>query len=173
MNQFFQITIDGQASPLLHNGLTDLAGNQLLGVQRKSGTPLVVTFGVGTNLAYTDNGSNRVSLQLTKGGLMEMFLSPWAWSSSSSSSGRSREEHFEAARYGGDRGERDGRSCPRSAARPEFASDSSLRRFISVPAPPVDAMIAANSAVTVVPKAELALASRLRIRRRRTSAVFG
>ncbi len=76
MNQFFQITIDGQASPLLNNGLTDLAGNQLLGSSGARGTPLYVTFGAGTKLAYTDGGNNAVSLRLTKGGVMEMFLSP-------------------------------------------------------------------------------------------------
>lgn len=76
MNEFFQITIDGQASPLLNNGLTDLAGNQLAGSGGAAGTPLVVTFGAGTKLAYSDAGQNAVSLELTKGGLLEMFLSP-------------------------------------------------------------------------------------------------
>ena len=76
LNKFFQITIDGQASPLLNNGLTDLAGNQLAGSGGAPGTPLVVTFAVGTKLSYIDGGNNAVSLQLTKGGLMEMFISP-------------------------------------------------------------------------------------------------
>ena len=76
LNQFFEITVDGQASPLLNNGLTDLAGNQLAGSSGARGTPLFLTFAAGTKLAYTDGGNNAVSLQLTKGGVMEMFLSP-------------------------------------------------------------------------------------------------
>ncbi len=75
-NQFFRITIDGQASPLLHNGLTDLAGNQLAGSSGAPGTPEVVTFGLGTKLVYTDSGGNLVTLQLAKGGMMQMFLAP-------------------------------------------------------------------------------------------------
>ena len=76
LNQFFQITVDGQASPLLNNGLIDLAGNQLLGSSGARGTPLYLTVGAGSKLAYTDSGHNAVSLQLKKGGVMEMFLSP-------------------------------------------------------------------------------------------------
>ncbi len=77
MNKLFQITIDGQASPLLNNGLTDLAGNQARRVPAgRPGTPLIVTFAAGTKLSYIDGGNNSVSLQLTKGGLMEMFISP-------------------------------------------------------------------------------------------------
>ena len=51
-------------------------GNQLLGSSGSEGTPLYVTFGAGTKLSYTDGGNNAVSLSLTKGGVMEMFLSP-------------------------------------------------------------------------------------------------
>jgi hypothetical protein len=75
-NRFYRITIDGQANPLLHNGVTDLAGNQLAGSSGAPGTPYVVTFGVGTKLAYTDSGRNLVSLRLTKGGLIEIFRTP-------------------------------------------------------------------------------------------------
>jgi hypothetical protein len=76
LNQFFEITIDGQASPLLNNGLVNMAGNQLAGTTGAAGTPLFLIFGAGTRLAYTDSGNNAVSLKLTKGGVMEMFLSP-------------------------------------------------------------------------------------------------
>jgi hypothetical protein len=76
LNKFFQITIDGQASPLLNNGLTDVAGNQLAGSSGAPGTPLNMTFAIGTKLTYTDGGNNVVSLELTKGGLMEIFVSP-------------------------------------------------------------------------------------------------
>jgi hypothetical protein len=75
-NEFYRITIDGLASPLLHNGLTDLAGNQLAGSNGAPGTPEVVTFGVGGKLVYTDSGRNVVTLQLGKGGVIEMFRAP-------------------------------------------------------------------------------------------------
>jgi hypothetical protein len=75
MNTFWRITIDGQTSTLLNNGLTDSSNNLLLGSDGKIGTPLLVTFGAGKRLAYTDSSRNVVSLQLTKGGFMEMFLS--------------------------------------------------------------------------------------------------
>jgi hypothetical protein len=75
-NKFYRITIDGQANPLLHNGVTDLAGNQLAGSSGAPGTPCVVTFGVGTKLAYTDSARNVVTLQMAKGGLIEMFRTP-------------------------------------------------------------------------------------------------
>ena len=90
VNQFFQITIDGQASPLLNNGLTDVAGIQLNGSSGSPGTPLRGDLRVGSKLAYTDGGNNRVSLQLTKGGLMEMFLSPKGVVEQLELSGRSR-----------------------------------------------------------------------------------
>ncbi len=75
-NRFYRITIDGLASPLLHNGLTDLAGNQLAGSSGSPGTPEVVTFGVGGKLDYIDSGRNMVTLQLAKGGVIEMFRTP-------------------------------------------------------------------------------------------------
>ena len=53
-NKLFQITVDGQASPLLHNGLTDLSNNQLLGSSGNPGTPLVITFEAGTKFSYID-----------------------------------------------------------------------------------------------------------------------
>ena len=59
----------------MHNGLTDLAGNQLAGSSGSPGTSLIMTFAAGTKLSYTDGGNNKVSLQLTKGGVMEMFIS--------------------------------------------------------------------------------------------------
>jgi hypothetical protein len=73
MNSFFRIIIDGQASPLLHNGITDVANSQLAGSSGAAGTPFVVTFGAGTQLTYTDSARNVVQLQLRRGGLMEMF----------------------------------------------------------------------------------------------------
>ena len=75
LNTFFRITIDGQASPLLNNGITDLAGNQLAGSSGAAGTPFVTTFAVGPKLVYTDSGHNIVTLQLKQGGVMEMFRS--------------------------------------------------------------------------------------------------
>ncbi len=75
-NTFFEITVDGQSSPLLNNGLTDLSGNQLAGSSGAAGTPLFLTFAVGTKLSYVDSGNNNVTLQLAKGGIMQMFVSP-------------------------------------------------------------------------------------------------
>jgi hypothetical protein len=75
-NKFFEVTIDGQASPLLNNGLTDLAGNQLDGSSGQSGTPLYMTIAVGTKLSYIDSDKNSVSLQLAKGGLIAIVISP-------------------------------------------------------------------------------------------------
>jgi hypothetical protein len=74
-NTLWRLTIDGQTNTLLNNGLTDLSNNLLLGSDGKIGTPLLVTFGVGKRLAYTDSTQNVVKLQLQKGGLMELFQS--------------------------------------------------------------------------------------------------
>jgi len=76
LNDFWQITVNSNASPLLNNGLTNLAGTQLLGSSGAPGTPYFVTFAAGSKLAYTDSSGNAVSLQLKKGGLMEMFRAP-------------------------------------------------------------------------------------------------
>ena len=75
LDTFFRITIDGQASPLLNNGITDVAGNQLAGSSGAPGTPLVMTFAAGPKLSYTDRRRNLVKLQLKSGGFMEMFRS--------------------------------------------------------------------------------------------------
>jgi hypothetical protein len=75
-NKLFQITVDGQASPLLHNGLTDLSNNQLLGSSGNPGTPMIITFEAGTKFAYIDSANNTVSLQLGGGGLMEIVIAP-------------------------------------------------------------------------------------------------
>jgi hypothetical protein len=75
-NKFFEVTVDGQASPLLNNGLTDAAGIQLVGSNGSVGTPFYINFALGNNLSYVDSGNNRVSLKLQKGGLMEIFISP-------------------------------------------------------------------------------------------------
>ena len=76
LNTFFRITIDGQTNPLLNNGVTDSSGNLLNGSSGITGSPFVATFGVGTRLKYADGASNIVTLQLSKGGLMEMFRFP-------------------------------------------------------------------------------------------------
>ncbi len=74
-NTFWQVTVDGQTSTLLNNGLTDSSNNLLIGSDGIVGTPLYVTFGAGKRLVYTDSSRNVVSLQLTKGGFLEMFRS--------------------------------------------------------------------------------------------------
>jgi len=75
LNTFYRITIDGQTSPLLNNGITDVAGNQLAGSSGVAGTPFITIFAAGPNLSYTDSARNVVKLQLKQGGLMEMFRS--------------------------------------------------------------------------------------------------
>jgi hypothetical protein len=75
LNTFFRITIDGQTNPLLNNGVTDSSGNLLNGSSGTTGSPFVATFGVGTRLKYADGSGNIVTLQLSKGGLMEMSRS--------------------------------------------------------------------------------------------------
>ena len=76
LNTFWRITVDGQTSTLLNNGLTDLSNNLLIGSNGMVGTPLFVTFAAGKRLAYTDSLQNVVTLQLKKGGLMELFQTP-------------------------------------------------------------------------------------------------
>jgi Calx-beta domain len=76
LDTFWRITIDGQTSTLLNNGLTDAANNLLIGSGGTTGTPLLVTFAAGKRLKYTDSSRNVVSLHLTKGGLMALFQSP-------------------------------------------------------------------------------------------------
>ncbi len=76
LNTFWRVTIDGQTSTLLNNGLTDFSNNLLIGSDGTVGSPLIVTFAAGKRLVYTDAARNVVKLQLTKGGLMEMFRSP-------------------------------------------------------------------------------------------------
>jgi hypothetical protein len=76
LGTFYQITINGHATPFLNNGLTDTYHNQLIGSSGSEGSPFIVTFGVGTSLVYDDSGGNVVKLNLSKGGLMEMFRSP-------------------------------------------------------------------------------------------------
>jgi hypothetical protein len=74
-NLLWRVTIDGQTNTLLNNGLTDLSNNLLLGSDGKIGTPLFVTFGAGKHLVYSDSAGNVVTLQLQKGGSMELFQS--------------------------------------------------------------------------------------------------
>ncbi len=73
LNTFWRVIVDGQTSTLLNNGLTDSSNNLLIGSDGKTGTPLYVTFAAGKRLVYTDSARNVVSLQLKKGGLIEMF----------------------------------------------------------------------------------------------------
>ena len=73
LNTLWRVTVDGQTSTLLNNGLTDSSNNLLIGSDGNIGTPLFITFAAGKRLVYTDSARNVVSLQLTKGGLMEMF----------------------------------------------------------------------------------------------------
>ena len=75
-NKFFEVVVDGQANPLLHNGLTDTDNNQLVGSSGAVGTPVYLNFAAGNKLTYIDGGNNKVSLQLAKGGLIEIFVSP-------------------------------------------------------------------------------------------------
>jgi hypothetical protein len=73
---FFQITVDVESSTLLHNGLTDLAGNQLAGSNGAAGTPFTVTFAAANRLTYNDGAGNAVTLSLLRGGLIELFRGP-------------------------------------------------------------------------------------------------
>ncbi len=76
LDTFYQVTIDGHTSPFLNNGLTDTYGNLLTGSSGVVGSPFVATFAAGAQLTYADGGGNRVTLKLSRGGLMEMFRSP-------------------------------------------------------------------------------------------------
>ena len=76
LNTFLRITIDGQTNTLLNNGLTNLSGGLLTGSDGVVGQPYVVTFGAGSRLSYVDGARNMVTLQLKRGGLMEMFRAP-------------------------------------------------------------------------------------------------
>ncbi len=75
-NTFWRIAVDGQTNILLNNGLTDLSNNLLIGSDGNVGTPLLLTFGAGKRLTYTDSSRNVVTLQLTKGGMMDLFQAP-------------------------------------------------------------------------------------------------
>ncbi len=75
LNRSYQITIDGQATPLLNNGITDVYANQLTGSNGTAGTPMVMTFSAGPRLTYTDAARNVVSLRLSRG-LIELFQAP-------------------------------------------------------------------------------------------------
>jgi hypothetical protein len=75
-NHLDRIVIDERANPLLNNGLTDANGNLLTGSDGVAGSPFVTNFGAGTRLAYVDGIGNVVTLQLSRGGLMELFQFP-------------------------------------------------------------------------------------------------
>jgi hypothetical protein len=76
LGTFFRITVDPLTSTLLHNGLTDLSGNQLIGSNGAVGTPFLATFAAGSQLSYTDGARNTVTLRLRRGGLIGLFLAP-------------------------------------------------------------------------------------------------
>jgi hypothetical protein len=60
----------------LHNGITSVAVAQLAGSSGAAVTPFVATFSVGTKITYTDSVRTKFPLQLSRGGLIEMLLSP-------------------------------------------------------------------------------------------------
>jgi len=68
LKRFYQLTVDDM--------LADLAGNRLDGDD--DGTPggrMVISLGVGTALSYRDRNGDQVSLNLSKGGVMQMVRS--------------------------------------------------------------------------------------------------
>ncbi len=75
-NSLYRIVIDGHATPLLNNVLSDTNGNFLAGSNGVPGTPYITNFGAGTRLAYTDSSGNVVTLRLSGGGVMELFQAP-------------------------------------------------------------------------------------------------
>jgi hypothetical protein len=76
LGRLYRIQIDGQANVVLGNGITDTHGNVLAGSSGAPSTPFVTTFGAGSKLAYTDGAQNSVTLQLSRGGLVELFQAP-------------------------------------------------------------------------------------------------
>jgi hypothetical protein len=75
-NQFARITINALANPLLRRGLVDTSGNLLSGAGNGiPGGAYMSTFGVGTQLSYTDGAGKGVLLSLTGGGLIQVFRS--------------------------------------------------------------------------------------------------
>ena len=76
-NKLFQITVDGQASPLLHNGLTDLSNNQLLGSSGNPGTPRGHHVRGGNQDSPTSTApAMPFRFNWAGGGLMEIFIAP-------------------------------------------------------------------------------------------------
>jgi hypothetical protein len=76
LNRLYRITIDGNANPALHNGLSDALGGLLKGSSGVPGTPYVLTFGAGKKLSYVDSRGQSVTLQLSRGGIVTLFQSP-------------------------------------------------------------------------------------------------
>lgn len=76
MNRVYRITVDGNASMVLDNGLTDVYGGLLEGSSGVPGSPYLITFGAGTHVTYTDDTGAVVTLQLRKGGVVSLFQSP-------------------------------------------------------------------------------------------------
>jgi hypothetical protein len=75
LNRLYRITVDGNANPVLGNGLSDAYGGLLEGSSGVPGTPYVLTFGAGKRLSYIDSQSRAVTLQLRRGGIMTLFQS--------------------------------------------------------------------------------------------------
>jgi hypothetical protein len=77
LSGFYRIVLDGLSSPLLNRGLADISGNLLSGKGNGvAGSAYVATFGASNQLTYTDSLGKRVSLSLSRGGLIEMFRAP-------------------------------------------------------------------------------------------------
>jgi hypothetical protein len=75
-NTVWRITLNGQlGNPLLHAGIADPSGSLLVGSSGTSGSPYVSAFGVWSRFTYVDSGRNVVTLQLSRGGLMEIVQS--------------------------------------------------------------------------------------------------
>lgn len=74
--RLYRLDVNDNASTVLGNGLVDTLGGQLEGSSGVPGTPDLVTFGAGKKLTYVDAASNLVTLQLHRGGIMELFQAP-------------------------------------------------------------------------------------------------
>ena len=72
-NRFYRVTLNELANPLLGRGITDLAGNLLLGHNGVPSSPYVLTFATGTQLTYADSLGKTITLRLSGGGQMHMF----------------------------------------------------------------------------------------------------
>jgi hypothetical protein len=75
LGQLYKIGVNTQASVPLQTGLTDTSGNLLDGAyDGHSGTPYVAEFALGSQVRYADGSGNFVTLQLSRGGLLQLQL---------------------------------------------------------------------------------------------------